>query len=153
MDKEVLYLPLTNSYPNALHSIPAPNVIFSGISDGKNVEDDMGQRQLKSEEVIQNYNNNFFEGSKVIENNFQTSTESSISYNLSYSDLEAVTVQSSGEVAASEMGNQELENTPQKPSASEPDQIDPDKYLKNDSETLNKLLTIQSFTRTHNISR
>ena len=63
MDTEVLYLPLTNTYPNALHVIPAPNapiaphapnVIDSGISDGKNDE------QLNNGEVIPNYNNHFF---------------------------------------------------------------------------------------------
>ena len=146
MDTKVLYLPLTNTYPNALHVIPAPNapiapyahnapnVIDSGISDGKNDE------QLNNEEVIPNYNDHFCEGSEEIVNNFKTTTESSIVNNLSHTDLEAVTVQLSGEVAPRDMGNHELENTPQKPSASEPDQIDPEKYLNNDAETLRKVI-------------
>ena len=66
--------------------------------------------------------------------------ESAILHNLSHTDLEADTDQLSGEVATSGMVNQELENTPQKPSASEPDQIDPGKYLNNDSETLKKVI-------------
>ena len=69
-----------------------------------------------------------------IENNFQTTTESSTVYNLSHTDLEAVTVQ------LIDTDNQERENIPQKPSASEPDQIDPEKYLNNDSETLKKVI-------------
>jgi hypothetical protein len=38
------------------------------------------------------------------------------------------------------MSNKEQEHTAQKPSASEPDQTDPEKYLNNDSETLKKIL-------------
>ena len=50
-------------------------------------------------------------------------------FKLSHKDLEgleAVTVQISGD---GNIGNQELEHTPQKPSASEPDQTDPEKNI------------------------
>ena len=38
------------------------------------------------------------------------------------------------------MGNQEQENTAQKPSGSDPEQTNPEKYLNNDQETLKKVI-------------
>jgi hypothetical protein len=77
---------------------------------------------------------------KVFENKLQKGAESSNLYNFSHAHLEAVTDQLSGILATSDMGNQELEHTTQKPSARKRDLKNPEKYLNKDSETLKKVI-------------
>ena len=141
MNEEVFYPPQADTYPNALHIIPAPNTyeaIKSVVSHSRNNEADIGQ--LQNCEVIAIHNNNDFEGSDEFEYNFQGVTESLTVHNLSHTDLDAETDQLSGIVGTRDMGNNELENTHQKPSTSKPDQTDPEKYVNNDTETLKKVI-------------
>lgn len=119
MTEEKFYPPQADTYPNALHIIPAPDAhqaIESVTSDSRNNEAVIGQ--LKNCEVLAIHKNNGFEGS----------------------DLDADTDQLSGIVGTSDMGNQEQENTAQKPSGSDPEQTNPEKYLNNDQETLKKVI-------------
>jgi hypothetical protein len=76
INEEVFYPPQADTYPNALHIIPACNSIESVIHDSSNNEADLGQ--LKNWHVIAIHSNNGFEGSEEFEYNFENVTESSI---------------------------------------------------------------------------
>ena len=72
MTEEKFYPPQADTYPNALHIIPAPDAhqaIESVTSDSRNNEAVIGQ--LKNCEVLAIHKNNGFEGSGKLENSFQ----------------------------------------------------------------------------------
>ena len=128
-DEETFYLPNDNSYPNALHVIAAFPGCTNDTSDDTMHIDNYGSPLAPAIEDL----------SQITFNNKPSKVDTDHVFNL----ISDVIAPNDNSINANSVS--EDENILQEPSSDFPDQNNPEKYINNDKETLNKVINTPVF--------